>query len=90
MAAQPFDVVMTDYLMPGMNGAEFVGAARGVQPVAMVMITGYIDTPEVRRLEDAGHLFCVVGKPWERRTIIDVVARAQEHTRALRARALQR
>ena len=56
-----------------------------MQSVAIVMITGYVDKPEVRELEQTGALFSVLGKPWDRQTIIDVIERASEHTDAIRA-----
>lgn len=87
LAGREFDVVLTDFGMPGMNGSAFVQVARQTQSVAIVMITGYIDKPEVRELEQTGALFSVVGKPWDRKTIIDVIERASEHTDAIRAQA---
>lgn len=45
------DLVMADYLMPGMNGAEFIEAARGLYPDLPVLVaTGYADMAEVERL----------------------------------------
>ena len=87
LAGQEFDVVLTDFGMPEMDGAEFVEVARRTQAVAIVMVTGYIDKPEVRRLEDDGALFGVVGKPWDRSTILDVIERAGAHTRTIRSQA---
>lgn len=87
LADREFDVVLTDYGMPGMNGSAFVEVAQKTQAVAIVMITGYADTPEVRHLEEVGALFSVVGKPWDRKTIIDVIERASQHTQAIRSRA---
>jgi two-component system probable response regulator PhcQ len=79
-----FDVVLSDYGMPGMNGAEFVSKAKSTQPIAVVMITGYMNHPEVQKLETSGEVFAVLGKPWERDSIIDVIARASERTKTLR------
>jgi CheY-like chemotaxis protein len=84
LAGHAFDVVLTDYAMPGMDGAAFVRAAQGVQPVAFVMITGHQESPAVRELAASGTVFQVVGKPWDRSTICDVVSRAAEQTRGLR------
>lgn len=86
LAEHEFDVVLTDFGMPGMNGSTFVRAGRRTQSVAFVMITGYSDKPEVRELEDTGELFSVVGKPWDRNSIAEVIARASEYTQSMRAR----
>jgi CheY-like chemotaxis protein len=85
LATRQFDVVLTDYGMPGMNGAEFVAEARNVQQVAIVMVTGYAEKSEVLALEASGSLFMVMSKPWDRKQFIDVIERASEHTRSLRS-----
>lgn len=45
------DLLMADYLMPGMNGAEFIAAAREIHPQIPVLVaTGYADMAEVEKL----------------------------------------
>ena len=45
------DLIMADYLMPGMNGAEFIAAARKLYPhIPVLVATGYADMAEVERL----------------------------------------
>lgn len=82
-----FDVVLSDFGMPGMSGAEFVTRAKQTQPVAVVMVTGYMNHPEVLELESSGAVFAIVGKPWDKQHVIDVITRAGECTRALRAQS---
>jgi CheY-like chemotaxis protein len=42
---QRFDVVVTDYKMPKMNGLEFIGRLKKQYPnVAVVLISGFTDT----------------------------------------------
>ena len=42
---QRFDVVVTDYKMPKMNGLEFIGRLKKQQPgVAVILISGFTDT----------------------------------------------
>jgi len=84
LAQHEFDVVLSDFGMPVMTGAELVARARELQSVAFVMVTGYMNHPEVIELEASGAVFAIVPKPWERATILDVVARAAEHTLASR------
>jgi CheY-like chemotaxis protein len=44
-AKQRFDVVVTDYKMPKMNGIEFISRLRKVHPaVAVILISGFTDT----------------------------------------------
>jgi CheY-like chemotaxis protein len=43
----PFDVVITDYLMPEMNGREVALAMRLLRPQApIIMLSGALDVPE--------------------------------------------
>ena len=45
------DLLMADYLMPGMNGAEFIAAAREIYPhIPVLVATGYADMAEVEKL----------------------------------------
>jgi CheY-like chemotaxis protein len=42
---QRFDIVVTDYKMPKMNGLEFIGRLKKQHPqVAVVLISGFTDT----------------------------------------------
>ena len=44
-AKQCFDVVVTDYKMPKMNGIEFIGRLRKQQPeIPVILISGFTDT----------------------------------------------
>ncbi|MGO7727278.1 ATP-binding protein [Rhizobium johnstonii] len=45
-SGQHFDLVITDYSMPGMTGAQLAQAARDIHPgLPMVLATGYADLP---------------------------------------------
>ena len=40
-----FDVVVTDYKMPDMNGVEFIGELRKQHPtIPVILISGFVDT----------------------------------------------
>lgn len=42
---QRFDVVVTDYKMPKMNGLEFIGRLKKQHPqIAVILISGFTDT----------------------------------------------
>ena len=56
LADQRFDIVVTDYKMPRMNGAKLAERARAVQPgLPVLLITGYTglaeDAPDLPRLD---------------------------------------
>lgn len=72
--SQPFDVIITDYRMPHMTGAEFAHAlkARLPQPPYTLLLTG---TPnEVKpHMEGASELVMVLAKPFEPQRLLNVV-----------------
>ncbi len=75
------DLLMADYLMPGMNGAEFIAAARKLYPgIPVLMATGYADMAEVEKLVGAQS---VLKKPFDLETLNTAVG-----TELARARAL--
>jgi len=44
-AAESFDVVITDYRMPGMNGLELIAALRKIKPgVPLILLSGFVET----------------------------------------------
>ncbi|MFY3382756.1 response regulator [Paracidovorax sp. MALMAid1276] len=61
------DLIMADYLMPGMNGAEFIVAARALYPhIPVLVATGYADMAEVERLVGAQS---ILKKPFDLETL---------------------
>jgi CheY-like chemotaxis protein len=56
----PFDVVVTDYAMPGMNGLDLATRVKRIQPqLPIVLATGYAELPPHAAVE-----FPRVGKPY--------------------------
>ncbi|PCC68604.1 histidine kinase [Nannocystis exedens] len=68
------DLLFVDYAMPGMNGAEFILAARarGAR-MPVVVASGYADMQEVERLIDTRHF---LSKPFDIAAMARVVADA--------------
>ena len=47
LAEHPVDLLLTDYAMPGMTGAELVAQAQQAQPgIKAIIVSGYADLPE--------------------------------------------
>jgi CheY-like chemotaxis protein len=70
-----FDVVCSDYSMPGMTGIEFLRASAERWPlVAAVLVTGFSEmVAEKRRPTDS---FLLVVKPYEPPRLLDTLERA--------------
>jgi putative nucleotidyltransferase with HDIG domain len=74
MAAQPFDVVVSDMRMPGMNGAEFLEQVRDRHPrTARIVLSGYVDPPLTLRVLGAAHQY--QAKPFTFPILQDMLSR---------------
>jgi CheY-like chemotaxis protein len=75
LKAEPVDLIVTDYKMPGMNGIEFLAAAREVAPEApRILITAF----ERELAEEMGSplgVEYVFTKPLEPRSLIKTCQR---------------
>ncbi len=60
------DVVVSDYLMPEMDGISFLAKVKEVQPEATrILLTGYADKENaIKAINDVG-LYQYIEKPWE-------------------------
>jgi two-component system probable response regulator PhcQ len=86
LAAQdmPFDLVISDYRMPGMNGVELLTFFRAVQPDAIRMIlTGYADLNGIQQAINDAEVFRFINKPWNPMEIFNAVTRGLEHRHML-------
>src|SRR5450830_12778 len=71
-----FDLLIVDFLMPGMNGAEVIGAARERWPhLPIIIATGYADMQAVEKVIDRKS---VLRKPFQISELADSVRRAME------------
>jgi len=81
------DLLMVDYAMPGMNGAEVITRARAIVPqLPVILATGYADMAEVGRVLGTQSILI---KPFDIRTLSDAVNKALNAERlAAAARAV--
>ncbi|MET0963637.1 MAG: response regulator [Noviherbaspirillum sp.] len=60
-----FDIVVSDYRMPGMNGADFLQMIKHVQPDAVrIVLSASIDAAEVMDAVNRAEVFRYITKPW--------------------------
>jgi DNA-binding NtrC family response regulator len=66
ISGQRVDVVISDFMMPGMDGVTFLKYARERQPLATrILLTGYADKENaIRAINEAG-LYYYLEKPWD-------------------------
>jgi response regulator RpfG family c-di-GMP phosphodiesterase len=71
---QPFEVIVSDYLMPGINGAEFLAAAAKVAPTSTrVLLTGHTSLADAATTVNEGRVFRMLLKPIETDAMISTL-----------------
>jgi len=82
----PVDVIVSDYLMPKMNGIQLLAKAKQLQPeAARVLLTGHADKQSaIQAINEVG-LFQYLEKPWDNSQLLLVVQSAIERTKLFRS-----
>lgn len=78
---QDFDLVISDYRMPSMNGVAFLGRMMQIQPAApRVIISGYADRNAIIAAVNEVHLTRFIEKPWNdeelRQSVVSILGGA--------------
>ncbi|CAN5858704.1 hypothetical protein BH23GEM9_BH23GEM9_09240 [soil metagenome] len=66
LEAEPAACIVSDFMMPGMDGITFLRRCRELQPMATrILLTGYADKENaIRAINEAG-LYHYLEKPWD-------------------------
>ena len=76
-ARRPIDVVISDFLMPGMNGVELLKRVREHQPEAVrILLTGFADKENAIRAINEVALYQYVEKPWDNDDLLLLIRNA--------------
>lgn len=75
--AAEFDVVMSDYRMPGLTGGDFLQVFKAVQPDAVrLVLSASNDVGEVMDAINRAEVYRYVAKPWEAKELEKVFTQA--------------
>jgi len=87
-----FQLIISDFMMPGMNGGELLRKAREIQPdMIRIMLTGHADTGAVMAVINEGAVYKFILKPWNDDDLRVTVALALEQFDLIhKNRALQK
>ncbi|GAB7046596.1 HD domain-containing phosphohydrolase [Catenuloplanes indicus] len=67
----PFEVIVSDFMMPGINGAQFLSAARKAAPSATrMLLTGHTNLADAAITVNQGGVFRMLLKPVDTETMI--------------------
>ena len=79
---EPVQVVLADFMMPGMDGIELLAKIREVRPSATrILLTGYADKESaIRAINDVG-LYYYLEKPWDNERLLLIVRNAVERSK---------
>ncbi|ANM31841.1 hypothetical protein ABI59_23200 [Acidobacteria bacterium Mor1] len=82
------DVVLSDFMMPGLNGLQLLNKAKELRPTASrLLLTGYADKDSaIKAINDVG-LFYYLEKPWDNGDLLLILRNAVERSRLLRSLA---
>lgn len=75
-----FVVVITDFMMPMMNGIELLGVLRGTNPAAVrILLTAAADFKVASDAVNRGEIYRLLGKPWTLSELSACVKQAVAH-----------
>jgi len=78
------DLIISDFLMPEMNGLEFLTKARSFRPeVPRIILTGFADKENAIKLINEVGLYQYIEKPWDNGDLLLIVRNALEKRQLL-------
>jgi len=81
----PIDLVISDFLMPSMDGIQLLNAARAAWPEApRVLLTGYADKENAIKAINEVRVFQYIEKPWDNEQLRNIVLNGLERLMLMR------
>lgn len=79
------DMVISDYLMPQMDGIAFLSEVRSIKPeVTRIILTGYADKENaIKAINEVG-LFQYIEKPWDNDDLLIIIRNGLEKQRLMK------
>ncbi|MBL0224531.1 MAG: response regulator [Geobacteraceae bacterium] len=78
--AGPFQVVISDYRMPVMNGVEFLKKVYAGWPdTVRLVLSGYADVGAIVAAINEGHIYKFIPKPWDDQDLRLTIQKSLEH-----------
>ncbi|MCK5618136.1 MAG: response regulator, partial [Candidatus Krumholzibacteria bacterium] len=79
------DLVISDYLMPEMDGISFLAKVREIKPeIPRIILTGYADKENaIKAINEVG-LFQYIEKPWDNEDLMIIIRNGLEKKQLLK------
>jgi DNA-binding NtrC family response regulator len=75
-----FDLVISDYRMPGMDGVAFLRAFKGIRPdAARIIVSGQTDLEGLQAAINQAEIYRFISKPWEQYDLRTTIRQALAH-----------
>lgn len=79
-----FDLFLSDYRMPQMNGVQFLSAVRELQPDAMrLILSGHTDHEGLLGAINEAQIYRFVDKPWQNHELLAILQQALDYHNVL-------
>lgn len=76
------DMIISDFMMPQMNGLEFLKQAKAICPDAVtILLTGYADKENAIRCINEVGLYYYAEKPWDNAMLLKIIENGLEKSR---------
>lgn len=76
----PVGLIISDYMMPGMNGVQFLDEARRIRPDApRLLLTAVNDFRVATDAVNTGEIYRLLSKPWNHAELLSTVGQAWEY-----------
>jgi len=81
---EDYDLIISDYRMPVMDGIEFLTAVKAIQPdAARLILSGYADLNALLRAVNEVGVERFIAKPWNDYELLSAIAQALAHRELL-------
>lgn len=71
---EKIDLILSDFLMPGMNGLEFLKKAKEIQgDSTLILLTGYADKENAIKAINQVGLYYYIEKPWNNEELVKII-----------------
>ena len=78
---QEVDLILSDFIMPNMNGIEFLRKAKEIQPnTTQILLTGYADKENAILAINELNIFKYIEKPWNNSDLLNSIRNGIERS----------